>query len=87
MLFNPWLGGGIRGFDTFPKGISPKVNVIERLEFELVYFEHAVKPFSHYARETLDQFFFALFLSLFLSFFLSLSIYLCMHLFWFELFV
>ena len=24
---------------TFPKGISPKVNVIARLEFELIYFK------------------------------------------------
>ena len=28
----------IRGFNIFPKGISPKVNVIEQLEFILAYF-------------------------------------------------
>ena len=39
--------GGIRGFILFPKGISTKVNVIARLEFELVYFEAAVHYISH----------------------------------------
>ena len=29
------------GVDTFPKGISPKVNVIARLEFELAYYDSA----------------------------------------------
>ena len=33
----------IRGFNTFPKGISSKVNVMPRLEFELVY--HNVEVF------------------------------------------
>ena len=28
--------------------ISPKVNVIERLEFELTYFETAVQHFNYY---------------------------------------
>ena len=37
-----------KGVHTFPRGISPKVNVVVRLEFELTYFEVAVQPFSHY---------------------------------------
>ena len=32
---------------NFPKGISQKVNVIARLEIELVYFEAAVQDFGH----------------------------------------
>ena len=36
------IAGGNKGVHTFPKGISPKVNVIARLEFELAYFEAAV---------------------------------------------
>ena len=33
--------------NIFPKGISPKVNVIELAEFELTYFDAAVQPFHH----------------------------------------
>ena len=33
----------LAGFHTFPKGKSPKVNLIAQLEFELAYFEAAVK--------------------------------------------
>ena len=32
----------------FPNGICPKVNVIERLEFELGYWDSEVKRFSHH---------------------------------------
>ena len=32
---------------SFPKGISLKVNIIARLEFELAFFEAAVPHFSH----------------------------------------
>ena len=42
------VGGGIREFNIFPKGISPKVNVIAQLEFELIYLEAAVQHFNHY---------------------------------------
>ena len=42
-----WVG--IRWFNTFTKVISPKVNTIAWLEFELAYFEAAVQHFSHYA--------------------------------------
>ena len=42
----------MRGFNIFPKGISPKVNVIVPVEFELVYFEVAVQRLNHYAAET-----------------------------------
>ena len=34
---------------TFPKGISLKVNVIARLEFELTYYDAAVQHISHYS--------------------------------------
>ena len=37
-----------KGVHTFPKCISLKVNVIERLEFELVYYDVTVRHFSHY---------------------------------------
>ena len=43
------------GVHIFPKGISPKVNVIAWLEFELVYFEAAVQHFSQYAKEIAAQ--------------------------------
>ena len=33
---------------NFPKGISSKLNVIARLEFEHVYFKAAVQHFSDY---------------------------------------
>ena len=36
-----------KGVHTFPKGISPNVNVIVRLEFEVAYLEVAVNYFSH----------------------------------------
>ena len=36
------------GFVSFPRYISPKVNMIARLEFELAYFEVAVQYFIHY---------------------------------------
>ena len=47
ILFNPYLGDN--GVLILPKGISSKVNVITRLEFELVYFEAGVQHVSHYA--------------------------------------
>ena len=37
------------GIHTFFKGISPKVNVIARLEFELAYYDIIVQHVSHYA--------------------------------------
>ena len=40
------------GTDTFPEGISLKVKLIARLEFELAYFDAAVQHFRLYARET-----------------------------------
>ena len=39
-LIHSWCvcwGGGNKGVHTFPNDISPKVNVIVRLKFELVY--------------------------------------------------
>ena len=38
---------------TFSKGISPKVNVLAWLEFELASFETSVMLFSHFATLTL----------------------------------
>ena len=32
----------------FPKGICPKMNVIERFEYELAYYDSAVLRFYHY---------------------------------------
>ena len=37
---------------TFSKGITPKVNVVMRVEFEQTYLEAAVQHFSLYARWT-----------------------------------
>ena len=39
----------INGVYTFPKGISPKVNVIAWLEFELAYYDVKVQHVNHYA--------------------------------------
>ena len=36
----------------FPNAITPKVNVIARLEFELIYFEATVQHFRHYTSNT-----------------------------------
>ena len=36
------------GVHTFLKGICPKVNVIERLEYELAYYDSVVHRFNHY---------------------------------------
>ena len=55
MLFWP-IAKRIKGFDTFPKGIRPKVNVIVRQEHELTYFEGVVQYVSHYAMETCSCF-------------------------------
>ena len=38
--------------DTFPNGISPKVNIIARLEFELAYYDVTVQNFIHYSMRT-----------------------------------
>ena len=38
---------------TFPKGICPKVNVVVRLEFELMYYDSAVQHFNHYTPGTI----------------------------------
>ena len=37
---------------TFPKSISPKVNIIARPMFELAYYDIAIHPFNHYDTET-----------------------------------
>ena len=40
--------GRDKGVHTFPKSISPKVNVIVLLELKLAYFEAVVQHFSYY---------------------------------------
>ena len=35
----------------FPKGISSKVNILGRLEFEVIYFDYTVHHVSRYATE------------------------------------
>ena len=37
-----------KGVHTFPKGISPKVNVVAQLEFELANYDSAVHRLNHY---------------------------------------
>ena len=46
VLFNPQLED--KGV-TLPNAISPKVNVIAWVEFELAYFEATVQHFNYYA--------------------------------------
>ena len=41
---------------NFPKGICPKVNVLARLEFELVYYNFAGHRFNHYTTRTPPMF-------------------------------
>ena len=36
------------GFNTFPKGISPKVCVISWMELEFAYYVSSVQRFNHY---------------------------------------
>ena len=48
MLYNK----GDKEVHTFPKGISPKVNVTVWLESELVYFAAVVLHVSHYNART-----------------------------------
>ena len=59
ILFNPCWGDKVRGH-TFPRVICPKVNIIARLEFELVYYELTVQYISHYTmgtpRPSVDRF-------------------------------
>ena len=38
----------VKGVHNFPKGISPKVNLIAQLDFELTYYNAAVQYISHY---------------------------------------
>ena len=38
-----------KGVHAFPKGISPEMNVIVRLEFELAFYDVTVDHASHYA--------------------------------------
>ena len=51
VLFNPLLVEDKEVY-TFPKGISPKVNIIAQREFKLTQFEASVQHFGHYVIET-----------------------------------
>ena len=42
--------GYLKGAHTFPNGICPKVNVIDRLEFELAYGNVTVQHVNHYTK-------------------------------------
>ena len=44
---------GDKGLHIFPKGFSPKVNVILPVEIELAHFEAAVQHFNNYFTMTL----------------------------------
>ena len=46
LLFKPYLGN--KGLHTFPKGISPKMNVIARLEFEFASYNVTVQHVNYY---------------------------------------
>ena len=41
-----WYDSKDKGIHAFPKCICPKVNVIVRLEFELDYYDFAVRRFN-----------------------------------------
>ena len=41
-----------KGVHTFPKSICPKVNIIERLEYVLAYYDSAVHCLNHYTTRT-----------------------------------
>ena len=43
---------GVKRVHAFSRGISPKVNVITRSEFDLTYFEAEVQYFCHKATGT-----------------------------------
>ena len=47
-ILQPQPTGQNKGIYIFPKGINLKVNVTDRIEFELTYFKAAVQHFSHY---------------------------------------
>ena len=52
-VFNAQQNGvGDKQFIPFVKGISPKVSVIARLEFELFYFDTVLQHVNHYATKT-----------------------------------
>ena len=51
VLNNILLLGGV-GFIPFPRGISPKVNVIAGLEFKLVYYNITCEHLNRYATGT-----------------------------------
>ena len=49
LIHNSCVGGCLGRVHIFPKGISPKENVIAWLEFEFVYYGVAVRHFTHNA--------------------------------------
>ena len=53
MLLFILIAERIRGFIHFGKGINPKINIIERLEFELANYDVIAYKVNHYATGTL----------------------------------
>ena len=52
MIFNPKPENN--GIYNFPKAITPKLNVIARLEFVLIFLEDSLQKCIHYVKETPD---------------------------------
>ena len=48
ITFRPELGGGDELIFNFPVRISPKVNAIVQMEFELADFKATIHHFTHY---------------------------------------
>ena len=46
---------GMKGAYTLPKGISPKVNVIAQLKFELVCYDVTIQCVYYYAIRTMKN--------------------------------
>ena len=51
VLFNPYLEGD-KEVHIFPKGISPKGNIIAWLEFELAFYDVEDQHVSHFTVES-----------------------------------
>ena len=60
-----------KGFHTFPKDISLKVNEREYQEFDLIYYDVVVQLFNHYATVTYPC------LCEYVSGFIHVSVYVC----------
>ena len=54
----PIAGWGDKGAHSFPKGISTKVNVIDRREYELIYFKVVIQNFGHYVMRVIYYYYY-----------------------------